>query len=172
MNDDVRYKIEFLEKVFGNVNNWLHFAEAKNAALVVFNIAALDAFKSFDICEDKNLFWNMILILFVISTLCALISFTPVLSHIKVNLEKAESHNLLFYKNIASFSNVDDYITELEKRYWDMHQGKECQVSYIERDLCEEIYENSKITVRKYKAFTMSLVFSVMAFTVGLFFIA
>ena len=33
--------VEMLETIFSNVNSWLNFAEAKNAALMAFNIAML-----------------------------------------------------------------------------------------------------------------------------------
>ena len=32
-------KRELLQWIFNNTNNWLHFAEAKNAAMIAFNVA-------------------------------------------------------------------------------------------------------------------------------------
>ena len=34
---------ELLQQIFENINMWLHFAEAKNAAIIAFNIALLAA---------------------------------------------------------------------------------------------------------------------------------
>ena len=42
---------ELLEKIFSNVNSWLNFAEAKNAANVGFVVACLAAIFSL---EDMN----------------------------------------------------------------------------------------------------------------------
>lgn len=42
MNDDIHKTVQnLLKNIFDNVNNWLTHAEAKNAAIVAFNIACL-----------------------------------------------------------------------------------------------------------------------------------
>lgn len=40
-SDDRNSAVSILENTFSNINNWLSFAEAKNAALIAFNIAVL-----------------------------------------------------------------------------------------------------------------------------------
>lgn len=74
---------ELLEKIFSNVNSWLNFAEAKNAANVGFVVACLAAIFSL---EDVNaLLLNALLyticIFLVISGMFSLISFLPKLGN-------------------------------------------------------------------------------------------
>lgn len=47
-------RVELLQKIFENTNHWLQFAEAKNAALIAFNIAVIAAVIGSDLYE-KNL---------------------------------------------------------------------------------------------------------------------
>lgn len=61
--------------------------------------------------------------------------------------------NYLFYSYIASFANGEQYMEELYQKYWG--QSK-LNVTQLEKDLCGEIYENSKIAASKYKLFEVS----------------
>ena len=40
-DDEHKFVYELLKNIFSNLNNWLTFAEAKNAAIIAFNIACL-----------------------------------------------------------------------------------------------------------------------------------
>lgn len=78
MNSKEHEEIQnLLKEIFSNVNNWLAFAEGKNAALVAFNIACLSII--WDI--EKNIGGEvMIYIVYggmLISTIMALVSFIP-----------------------------------------------------------------------------------------------
>lgn len=65
---------ELLEKNFANVNSWLNFAEAKNAANLALVIACIAAILSLD---KRNVLLNLICILFCISAICSILSFFP-----------------------------------------------------------------------------------------------
>ena len=69
-----------LNRIFSNVNDWLKFAETKNAGLVVFNSAAI--FGIMQAFPAENTFvvfkWLMIL-LFGISICISIYTFLPVL---------------------------------------------------------------------------------------------
>lgn len=41
---DSNSSLDRLQNILDNVNNWLHFIEAKNGALIAFNIALISAF--------------------------------------------------------------------------------------------------------------------------------
>lgn len=45
---------ELLQQIFENINMWLHFAEAKNAAIIAFNIALLAALISSNLFNNAN----------------------------------------------------------------------------------------------------------------------
>lgn len=71
MEDKIKY-------IFENTNNWLNFAEAKNAALLAFNIAVITAITSSEILvnSSKVLVYTVSAIL-IVSSLMSMISFIP-----------------------------------------------------------------------------------------------
>ena len=69
---------ELLEKNFSNVNSWLNFAEAKNAANIAFVVACIAAIFSL---EDKNVLLYIICIILIISGICSLVFFLPRLGY-------------------------------------------------------------------------------------------
>ena len=75
-----------LEKHFSNVNLWLNFAEAKNAANIAFVVASIAALFNF---KDMNILLYIVCAFFVVSGICSLISFVP-------RLENKESKQGLF----------------------------------------------------------------------------
>ena len=48
-------KRELLQWIFNNTNNWLHFAEAKNAAMIAFNVAMAAFLAEMDMPRGKYL---------------------------------------------------------------------------------------------------------------------
>jgi hypothetical protein len=141
-----------LRFIFNNVNEWLKFAEQKNAAIIVFNTAIvlgiLGSLK--DIKPDNHLvkfFLVVILVTNLASVLFALLSFVPI-------LKRRDSHgagisgndNLIFYMDIAKYC-VDDYYNAITTRY--NLQSNEIDVNY-HRHLISQITNNSKIAKRKY----------------------
>ncbi len=148
-------RTESLEKIFNNVNVWLHFAEAKNAAILAFNIAAISAINEFNFAKEIQFISYILQIAVFISTIIALASFSPVLKYIELRKMKKERNiNLLLFSDIACFSDSNEYLKKIYKEYWN-EQGD--LASQIEKDFCFEIYENSKIAVKKYQFFRVSL---------------
>ena len=72
---------ELLEKNFSNVNSWLNFAEAKNAANIAFVIACIAAIFSL---QNMNIILYIVCIFLIASGIGSLISFLPRLGN-KVN---------------------------------------------------------------------------------------
>lgn len=119
---------ELLEKIFSNVNSWLNFAEAKNAANVGFVVACLAAIFSL---EDVNaLLLNALLyticIFLVISGMFSLISFLPKLGNkvirkiplfSKDKKRIKDEDNLIFFENIKEYSG-EVYIKQVCKMYF------------------------------------------------------
>ena len=96
---------EQLKEIFDNVNNWVTFAEAKNAAIIAFNVACISCIWDIEgIKEIKILpyIWGLGII---VSTIMALISFVPQTGKgISDNEKQSDSDNLLFFKDIAKYS--------------------------------------------------------------------
>ena len=159
MSTDTSSKVETLEKIFNNVNNWLHFAEAKNAALVAFNIATISAISEFDFLKSINVLFYSMLISILVSTFISLASFSPIVNKLALKKEFSGPPNLLLFSYIASLSNSDEYLKELYEKYWN---APETNATQIEKDFCFEIHTNSKIAIRKYSYFKASVIIDII----------
>lgn len=75
--NDPNHKIiqDLLKDIFGNVNNWLAHAEAKNAALVAFNIACLSFVSDIKDTVNVEILYYIVCAGMLLSTVLALISF-------------------------------------------------------------------------------------------------
>lgn len=150
---------EKLEFIFKNVNNWLKFAEAKNAALLAFNLGiifgTLRLYSNFTHVEN-DLCWLeyygiLALSLLSVSAIICLLSYVPRMEIPWLKQKEGiELHtkNVLFFGDIALFS-PQNYITELAKI-----NGVSAPESgmYLE-NIASQIIVNSRIAVTKYKMF-------------------
>lgn len=157
---------ELLEKSFSNVNSWLNFAEAKNAANIAFVIACIAAIFSL---QKMNIILYIVCIFLIASGIGSLISFLPRLGD-KVRKNcfvffrnkklRANGDNLLFFENIKEYSG-DAYIKQVSKAYFG--ENKYNPTKY-QIDLSNEIVYNSDIVSRKYKFFKMAVCLDIIAF--------
>ena len=157
-----------LQQIFENVNNWLHFAEAKNAALIAFNIALLAVIVESNWAEAYILLFSIIVIGLLLSTIFAILSFKPINKILEkvdnINLEE----NLLHFAYIASLEQ-EEYIRKLYDHYWGESNKDVNNVPKLEIDYCHEIIANSRITIRKQRYFRYSfyiIVFVIIAIAV------
>lgn len=157
---------ELLEKNFSNVNSWLNFAEAKNAANIAFVVACIAAIFSL---EDMNVLLYILCLFLIISGMCSLVSFLPRLGNkvarknlsiFKNRKRKAKEDNLIFFENIKEYSG-DTYIKQVCKMYFD--ENKYNPTKY-QLDLSDEIVYNSDIVSRKYKFFKVAVYLDIVAF--------
>lgn len=157
-------RTDLLQRIFENVNSWLHFVEAKNAALIAFNIALMAAFVDSSLFDTCRIFGNCIIIGICLSTIVAIISFIPLNKEIK-KVDKGDiKENLLHYAYISSLE-VSEYIEKLYMRYFGENISNINEVTQVERDYCEEIIQNSRITMRKQRAFKKGL--NIVFFALG-----
>lgn len=157
MNDD-KHKIiqDLLHDIFNNVNIWLTHAEAKNAALVAFNVASLSFIWDMKITADVNIFYYIVCVGMLISTILALISFFPKMGReAKDQNRHSDRDNLIFYMDIAKY-NKEQYIKALFKQYAKT-DILDTEVQKIETDFAEEITYNANVVIRKYKWFNYAI---------------
>ena len=134
MNED-KHKIiqELLKEIFNNINTWLAHAEAKNAAIIAFNITCLSFIWNMKDIDKIRTFFYIICIGMLLSTIIALISFFPQLD--KKNKSKnpyPENDNLIFYKDIAKYCQ-EEYIKAIFKQYVQI-DIPDTEIQKIERD--------------------------------------
>ncbi len=149
-----------LKYIFSNINSWLNFAEIKNSALGVSNVAII----AFLISDMKSIltvkYFSIMISLFIVSLIIVTISFIPILQEkilksrlmqrqFKKNIEKK---NLLFYGYISNLTK-EEYLSTIFQKY----TGKNINIQQTEYaeclDLSDEIVINSRITVYKYSFF-------------------
>lgn len=147
---------EQLKPISANVNDWLKFAETKNAAIIAADAAAALGALAVLISNTQNLktwfyfyLYNFIIFL-LLSGLIALISVIPKtnISLAKPKENRMADDNLLFYGDIAKY-DPKEYLTEMRGRY-----GKtETEITGLEIDYAEQIVINSQIALRKFDIF-------------------
>lgn len=156
-----------LKFIFDNVNNWLKFAESKNAALLVANSVFI--FQVFRILTDNKNTGRFVyicllvcVVLAAISACLCLLSFIP-----KISIPSSctgecvpeENANLIFYGHIAKFTF---------KRYWEALRTQNIISEEYVQDkflaaIANQIVINSKIALTKYIFFKIAIWFTVAA---------
>lgn len=144
-----------LQQILDNVNNWLYFAEAKNAALIAFNIALLASLMGSDLLMVSNVLFSAAIIGLLISIMISLLSFKPMNTKLGKTSGTNIEENLLHFAYIASLER-DEYIKKLHNYYWQDSSMDMNKISRLECDYCEEIIENARITMSKQYYFKMS----------------
>jgi hypothetical protein len=151
-----------LKDIFENVNNWLKFAEAKNATLVARN--GLLIFGIIKTINDLNINTYLLyyiyfcLALFSISLVISLISFIPKVKipTFLLNSDIETNDNLLFYGHILKY-NERTLLEKLDSMLnnEDDKTSKEFRTMYT-----EQIIINSKIARNKFELFDIAIKFT------------
>lgn len=162
-NDSVKKMEEYFEKQLEHTNYWLSFAEAKNAALLAFNIAVI-AFVA-DFQKDFPVFSTIVMVAFIISSAVCLWSFLPNVASSAETKTGAytEKTNLLFWKDIAELKDAELYRKSVRERYFSQVDESE-RDKKIFVDYSNEIQINSRIAADKYKIFKRALCIDFVAF--------
>lgn len=155
---------EQLHKIFANVNDWLKFSEAKNAMLIAFNAASsFGLLKMYDFDFVKNScflqgYLIVVIFLFIFSTALSLISFAPRVKMIKEGLfADGTDSNVLFFEYLKN----REHIQILEEVSGLLGEDK---FSKLEKDLAEQIKQNSIIASRKLSYFTIAVWITIAAY--------
>lgn len=148
-----------LLQIFTNINEWLRFAEAKNAMIIAFNGASiygivklpfLNNFISFGFLEAYSL---GIVIMLIISSIIALLSFVPNLHFLKGSTYlKMDEVNLLFYQHLKQFE-----VKKIKELLSEKAGLNESDFTKLDDDLISQIKYNATIASRKYHHFTVAV---------------
>lgn len=159
MDDNSKEILEQLKEIFENVNNWLNFAEAKNGALVAFDIAIIGTILGTDYFKNYTSILIILVVGFSISLVVALISFIPNLNKFINNFSRSsqpkDDDNLIFFGDIQKYTAIT-YVQKLYKNYINIDIDEK-DIKKLVFDYASEIIENSKICILKYKLFKFSI---------------
>lgn len=163
MNEDFHTK---LDSIFKNVNDWLKFAEQKNAALLLLNggmvwgvTRVLSMTKKI---PDISYWFNLVAYsLTVISALICIISFLPILQQRWFKPEETSgSDNCLYFAHSAKYE-AREYLIFLAKKLG--YENDKTKFTDFEVDLAKQIVTNSEIAFDKYKRFKLAAIFTIFA---------
>lgn len=150
---------EVLRHILDDVNHWLQFAEAKNAAVVTLNLAIIIGLLTIagtaqDLPEYLTALATFLCAGFAISGLISLASFFPLLNRVALRPKAtgAEFTGNLFYFGDMAQTTATRFLARLNRRL-----GGGQASSAIDYDLADQIVINSKIAVQKYWLATLAL---------------
>lgn len=149
--DNNQKRLNFLKESLERVNSWLHFVEAKNAALAAFQVALLAALPgSGQFCRYDKLF-SLIMLALLAAAAVVLWSFKPI-NHTMTKPKRGDVHpDLLHYAYIASL-DTGEYLRLLNTDYWQDNTPPQ----RLELDYAEEIIQNARITLWKQMLFKIT----------------
>lgn len=167
MEDKTSQNLEqFLDRQLERTNYWLSFAEAKNAALLAFNIAVITFVADFQ--KDIPVMSTMVMFVFIASSLICLWSFKPnSANRPEPGPKYLPSDNLLFWKDIAFFEDEERYLARVIERYFSGTTVSD-EEKRILIDFSSEIVINSRIAMSKYNLFTYALYVDLSAFLLSI----
>lgn len=138
-----------LKYIFGNINDWLKFAEAKHGGLLVLNAGLVIGILSSYSNIQSFVYKPTVLIgviCFGFSVFLSIISQFPVTQNIFYNKKEIKNPNLYFFGHLSHFDN-QSFIDELKKIDTNYSAGK------LDSDLINQILINARITQAKYTLF-------------------
>ena len=149
---------EHFEKQLQQTNYWLSFAEAKNPAIIVFNVTLIGLL--FDSLNENHIMFLISSILFVVSCLISLYSFLPNMNSKAKNTIDEENceRNLIFYGDIAKIGKTEEYIKLTIKECFP--EVEDIALSKLAKDAASEVHINSQITVNKMNLFKRTAKFN------------
>ncbi|MCQ9207992.1 MAG: DUF5706 domain-containing protein [Omnitrophica bacterium] len=160
MDDKLKY-------IFSNINDWLKFAEAKNAALLVFDTAILVGLVSI-VSTNNGLhqyvqYYLYFCMFFIVSSIIlSLLSFIPKLK--MPFLYQSQRHfsqdNVLFFGHIAKYG-IKEYLELL----YSQNNAKYDKKDLFQENLAGQIIINSRIALLKYKLFEIGVWLTIIGIT-------
>lgn len=153
----------YFNQIIDRVSEWLKFAEGKHAILIGFNGAAIFAIISIllnDVEIPIPVFYYLLYVcsMLLFSMITSLISFVPMLvkpenNNKYFNLDISK-RNLLYFGDLASLE-----YDQLIERFAAITKFNKKNITYLHKYYAEQIINNSRIALRKYKLFSISIWF-------------
>lgn len=154
--------MDALDDLLKSVNDWLKFAETKNAVLLLATGAAIWGAARLIILEQTGCYLSTYLLyleaFLLAAFLTALVSFLPILNYrwivSKPTRQKTANGNILFFAYLAGLSTsqlISEFRTAVSAADNDLKQ--------IDQMYAEQIIINSRIALAKFSMFELSVKF-------------
>jgi hypothetical protein len=144
---------ERLRNILTLTNDWLKFAETKNAGLLVFSGAAIIGAHRSTATETPTplIQWTLTVgaALLLIAAILCLLSFLPTIRVPLLESKRApaQDDNLLFYGHIAAYRPTE-YLAKLQAA------TNTATTTAMDEQFAQQIVTNAQIAVRKYRHFS------------------
>lgn len=154
---------DLLQKNLDSTNDWLKFAEAKNAMLIGANIAIIGVLNTS--INLNSVFVIIASLVNIISSLVALYSFMPKIGKEpnrrrktgnKVPAEKHSNTDILIFWGDQSKYTAEAYLKMCYQKYC-KQDIKDSELDALEMEYAREIIYNANITKSKYSLFDRAL---------------
>jgi len=155
--------IDTLKDTLSKVNDWIKFAEAKNAANVAFCSAGIFAMSRMILSAESLhklllIYMCFVISLLVVSSALSLLSFIPQLKTPWVHIGNRDNNDNVLYFGHACKYSANVY---LDKIYFGKAENSE---KYnLELLYAEQIVINSRVALIKFKQFDMAILFTLTA---------
>jgi hypothetical protein len=151
----------YLKEIFQNVNDWLKFAEAKHAGLIVLNSGIIFGILSIYKDYKENIHWMIVIVSIAflgLSMITSFISLFPKLDNKIKKKKKPLNLNLYYFRSIALLDE-EDFKKELKNIDANFSPDK------LDNDLINQIIVNSRISLFKYRLFRFGTVSAIIGLT-------
>ena len=161
--------IDVLKDTLSKVNDWVKYAEAKNAANIAFCSASIWGILRIinsSKCIDLFLYsYLLVSMTFLAVGLClSFISFIPKLSTPWFEMPKKSKGENLLYFGIACKYTAKSYLDEFYSRRTENAENYKVEFMYA-----DQITTNSKVAWAKFKQFDLAIIFTLSAILSPLF---
>lgn len=147
---------EELKYIFSNVNDWLRFAEAKHAGLIVLNSAIIVGILSVFSNPIIEKWSAIVTIAFLGLSICSsLFAQFPVTTNLLLDSKGKERPNIYFFGDLGAIDS-DQFVEEFKKSF------PEFKSTPSDENLINQILVNAKITSSKYMVFKFCCYLSII----------
>ena len=160
-----------LKTIFANTNDWLKFAEAKNAGMLALDIACIVGILRGDAAFKDPIkpFEGVMLALLCISSCLCIYTILPVLNKWFRFYKKLSNEEFKEKQNYINVFYFGDISTLSKEQYKEVFQNKSTAstLSAVDDDLIFQITINAEICFQKYKIFNISAILTLGTIVVG-----
>lgn len=163
--------IDTLRDTLSKVNDWVKYAEAKNAANIAFCSASIFAVSRMVLTKPElsdyiHYYSYLIISLLALSLVLSLVSFIPKLKAPWINLgNREENDNLLYFGHACKYSGSK----YLDKLY--LGNAVSSENYDIELMYSNQIVINSKVAYMKFGQFDLAIKFTISAIITPLYWV-
>lgn len=153
------------------VNDWLKFAEAKNAGLLVFAGAGIAGILSFlgSAATEIPMRWKVGLFSCVVFlSVCCLITLFSFMPRTKLEKElssrrgvRKDTDNLYYYGDLLKYT-AEELLDSISRLYYRETLGT-LPITKSHADIAAQVVVNSQITMRKYVIFKVALISAILS---------